>query len=157
MYNRSFRKAASLVLITLMTFGTFMLAGCGKSYEHIFGDVEWLSTYKESSSDTEKKTIKDTFYYSDDWFSDYSNFDSNDPDDCNYTWASKTAGDTKLIAVVMQSINDDWEMRNKAWKQNFTVNEPGVADPSGEHYAYAKAVEKIIDDVAALSGGSPAT
>ena len=199
MYNRSFRKAASLVLITLMTFGTFMLAGCGKSYEHIFGDVEWLSTYKESSSDTEKKTIKDTFYYSDDWFSDdpssenkelalasmqliascvsdeadntgaaflkdmgfdevgYSNFDSDDPDDCNYTWARKAAGDTKLIAVVMQSINDDWEMRNKAWKQNFTVNEPGVADPSGEHYAYAKAVEKIIDDVAALSGGSPAT
>ena len=199
MYNRSFRKAASLVLITLMTFGTFMLTGCGKSYEHIFGDVEWLSTYKESSSDTEKKTIKDTFYYSDDWFSDdpssenkelalasmqliascvsdeadntgaaflkdmgfdevgYSNFDSNDPDDCNYTWAGKTAGDTKLIAVVMQSVNDDWEIRNKAWKQNFTVNEPGSADPSGEHYAYAKAVEKIIDDVAALSGGSPAT
>ena len=70
MNNRSFRKIMTLVLITLMTFGTFMLTGCGKSYEYIFGDVEWRSTYKEKASDTETKTIKDTFYYSDDWFSD---------------------------------------------------------------------------------------
>ena len=70
MNNKSFRKIMTLVLVTLMTFGTFMLTGCGKSYEYIFGDVEWLSTYKEKASDTETKTIKDTFYYSDDWFSD---------------------------------------------------------------------------------------
>ena len=70
MYNKSFRKIMALALVTLMTFGTFMLTGCGKSYEYIFGDVEWLSTYKEKASDTETKTIRDTFYYSDDWFSD---------------------------------------------------------------------------------------
>ena len=198
MYNKSIRKTIALALAALMTFGIFMLSGCGKTYEHIFGDVEWLSTYKESSSDTETKTIKDTFYYSDDWFKDdpssenkelalasmqliascvsdeddntgaaflkdmgfgqigYSDFGSSDPDDCNYTWASKTAGDTKLIAVVMQSVNSDWKLRNKAWKQNFTVNDPESAEPAGEHYAYAKAADKIVDDIAALSGGEPA-
>ena len=46
-----------------------LLTGCGKSYEHIFGDVEWMSTYKEKSSDPDLM-IKDTYYYSDDWFSD---------------------------------------------------------------------------------------
>ena len=193
MDNRSFRKIMALTLAALMTFGTFMLTGCGKSYEHIFGDVEWLSTYKEKSSDQEK-TIKDTFYYSDDWFSDspssenkelalasmqliascvsddadssgaaflksmgfeevgFSDFASDDPDDCNYTWARKSIGDSTLVAVTMQSVNRDWKLRNKAWKQNFTVNEPGDADPSGEHYAYAKAADKVIDDIAALAG-----
>ena len=197
MDNRSFRKIMALTLAALMTFGTFMLTGCGKSYEHIFGDVEWLSTYKEKSSDQEK-TIKDTFYYSDDWFSDspssenkelalasmqliascvsddtdstgaaflksmgfeevgFSDFASSDPDDCNYTWARKPMGDSTLVAVVMQSVNRDWKLRNKAWKQNFTVNEPGDADPSGEHYAYAKAADKVIDDIAALAGDGDA-
>ena len=70
MYRKSFRRTAAFALVLLMSFGTFMLTGCGKSYEYIFGDVEWLSTYKESSSDKEKKTITDTFYYSDDWFKD---------------------------------------------------------------------------------------
>ena len=197
MDNKSFRKIMALTLAALMTFGTFMLTGCGKSYEHIFGDVEWLSTYKEKSSDQEK-TIKDTFYYSDDWFSDspssenkelalasmqliascvsddtdstgaaflksmgfeevgFSDFASSDPDDCNYTWARKSMGDSTLVAVVMQSVNRDWKLRNKAWKQNFTVNEPGDADPSGEHYAYAKAADKVIDDIAALAGDGDA-
>ena len=197
MDNRSFRKIMALTLAALMTFGTFMLTGCGKSYEHIFGDVEWLSTYKEKSSDPEK-TIKDTFYYSDDWFSDspssenkelalasmqliascvsddtdstgaaflkgmgfeevgFSDFASSDPDDCNYTWARKSLGDSTLVAVTMQSVNRDWKLRNKAWKQNFTVNEPGDADPSGEHYAYAKAADKVIDDIAALAGDGDA-
>ena len=197
MDNRSFRKIMALTLAALMTFGTFMLTGCGKSYEHIFGDVEWLSTYKEKSSDPEK-TIKDTFYYSDDWFSDspssenkelalasmqliascvsddtdstgaallksmgfeevgFSDFASSDPDDCNYTWARKSIGDSTLVAVTMQSVNRDWKLRNKAWKQNFTVNEPGDADPSGEHYAYAKAADKVIDDIAALAGDGDA-
>jgi len=186
------------MLIALMVSGTIMLTGCGKSYEHTFGDVEWVSTYKEKSSD-EEKTIKDTYYYSDNWFADdpssenkelalasmqliascvsdeadssgavflrdmgfeevgFSDFASADPDDCNYTWARKTLGDTTLVAVVMQSVNRDPKLRNKVWKQNFTVNEPGDADPSGEHYAYAKAVSKIIDDIAALGGDGDVT
>ena len=197
MDNRSFRKIMALALAAVMTLGTLMLTGCGKSYEHIFGDVEWLSTYKEKSSDPEK-TIKDTFYYSDDWFSDspssenkelalasmqliascvsddadssgaaflksmgfeevgFSDFASSDPDDCNYTWARKSIGDSTLVAVTMQSVNRDWKLRNKAWKQNFTVNEPGAADPSGEHYAYAKAADKVIDDIVALAGDGDA-
>lgn len=194
MYNKSFRKIMALALVTLMTFGTFMLTGCGKSYEYIFGDVEWLSTYKEKASDTETKTIKDTFYYSDDWFSDdpssenpelalasmqliascvsddadstgaaflksmgfeevgFSDFASSDPDDCNYTWARKTIGDSTLVAVAMQSVNREQKLRKKAWKQNFTVNEPGSANPSGEHYAYANAADKAVDDITALAG-----
>ncbi|MBR3124110.1 MAG: hypothetical protein IKF42_01575 [Mogibacterium sp.] len=199
MGKRSFRRVMALMLVMLMTAGTFMLTGCGKSYEYIFGDVEWLSTYKEKSSDTDTKTIKDTFYYSNDWFSDnpssenkelalasmqliascvnddadgtgaaflrnmgfeevgFSDFASDDPGDCNYTWARRSVGDSTLVAVVMQSVNRDWKLRNKAWKQNFTVNEPGNPDPSGEHYAYAEAADKIVDDVTALAGEGPAT
>jgi len=198
MYKGSFRKAAVLLLVSLMTFGAFMLTGCGQSYEHIFGDVEWLSTYREKSADPEK-TIKDTYYYSDDWFSGdpdrenkelalasmqliascvsdeadssgaaflksmgfeevgFSDFASSDPDDCNYTWARKKIGDTTLVAVAIQSVNRDTKLRKKVWKQNFTVNEPGAAEPSGEHYAYAKAVSKIIDDIAGLAGDGTAT
>ena len=35
MYKGSFRKAAVLLLVLLMTFGMFMLTGCGQSYEHV--------------------------------------------------------------------------------------------------------------------------
>lgn len=192
MYKRPYRKAAAFALVMLMTFMTFMLTGCGKSYEYIFGDVGWLSSV--SSSDAEQKLIKDTFYYSDGWFEDnpssenkelalasiqlvascvndvadnpgeaflkkmgfeevgYSDFASTDPDDCNYTWARKSVGDTTLVAVAIQSVNNSWEQKNKAWKQNFTVNEPGNADPSGEHFAYARAVDKVMDDIASLGG-----
>ena len=197
MYKRPYRKAAAFALVMLMTFMTFMLTGCGKSYEYIFGDVGWLSSV--SSSDAEQKLIKDTFYYSDGWFEDnpssenkelalasiqlvascvndsadnpgeaflksmgfeevgYSDFGSSDPDDCNYTWGRRSAGDTTLVAVVIQSVNNGWEQKNKAWKQNFTVNEPGNTDPSGVHYAYAKAVDKVADDIASLAGDGEAT
>ena len=197
MKRNSFRGAAALVLAALMVFSTLMLTGCGKSYEHIFGDVEWMSTYKEKSSDPDVM-IKDTYYYSDDWFSDdpatenkelalasmqlaascvgdrddntgaaflksmgfeevgYSDFASSDPEDCNYTWAKKSLGDKTLVAVVMQSVNTGWQLRNKVWKQNFTVNGPN-GEASGEHYAYATAVDKVVDDIAALGGDGNTT
>ena len=187
----------ALGLAALMVSGAFMLTGCGKSYEHIFGDVEWMSTYKEKASDPHVM-IKDTFYYSDDWFSDdpstenkelalasmqlvascvsdkddnpgaaflrsmgfeevgYSDFASSDPEDCNYAWAKKTVGDTTLVAVVMQSVNTGRQLRNKVWKQNFTVNGPN-GETSGEHYAYATAVDKVVDDIAALAGDGNTT
>lgn len=193
MYRKPLRRSTALMLAAIMIFGTFMLTGCGKSYEYISGDVEWMSSVSDSSSETGTKTIKDTFYYSDDWFGDdpssenpelalasmqltascvsdgadntgeaffksmgfeevgYSDFNSSDPDDCNYTWARKAIGDSTLVAVVIQSVNNGWKQKNKAWKQNFTVNEPGGADPSGEHYAYAAAVDKVADDIAALA------
>ncbi len=197
MKRKAFRRAAALGLIALMVSGAFMLTGCGKSYEHIFGDVEWMSTYKEKASDPHVM-IKDTFYYSDDWFSDdpskenrelalasmqlvascvsdkddnpgaaflrsmgfeevgYSDFASSDPEDCNYAWAKKTVGDTTLVAVVMQSVNTGRQLRNKVWKQNFTVNGPN-GETSGEHYAYATAVDKVVDDIAALAGDGNTT
>ena len=86
----------------------------------------------------------------------YSDFASTDPDDCNYAWAKKSLGDTTLVAVVMQSVNIDWKLRNKVWKQNFTVNGPD-GEASGEHYAYAKAVDKVVDDIAALAGDGNTT
>ena len=198
MNKNTFRKAAALLLAALMTFGAFMLTGCSKSYEYIYGEVEWLSGYRAGPEEAEK-TIKDTFYYSDDWFSDdpasenkelalasmqliascvsdkedssgaaflksmgfeevgFSDFGSSDPDDCNYTWARKTVGDKTLVAVVMQSVNTQWKLRNKVWKQNVTVNGPDGTDPSGEHYAYAKAADKVVDDIAALAGDGNAT
>ena len=67
MNNRSIRRVVALALVSLMAFGSFLLTGCGRSYEYIFGDVEWLSTCSETSADAEKM-IKDTYYYSDDWF-----------------------------------------------------------------------------------------
>jgi len=197
MKRNTFRRVTALTLTVLMVFGTFMLTGCGKSYEHIFGDVEWMSTYKEKASDPDVM-IKDTYYYSDDWFSDdpsaenkelalasmqlvascvsdqddnpgaaflksagfeevgYSDFASTDPEDCNYAWAKKSLGDTTLVAVVMQSVNTDWQLRNKVWKQNFTVNGPN-GETSGEHYAYATAVDKVVDDIAALAGDGNTT
>ena len=199
MNKKAFRRATALALAVLMTFGTLMLTGCGKSYEYIFGDVEWLSTYKSKASDKDTKTIKDTFYYSDDWFADdpssenkelalasmqliascvsdkadssgaaflksmgfeevgFSDFESSDPDDCNYTWARKTVGDKTLVAVVMQSVNTQWKLRNKVWKQNVTVNGPDGSEATGEHYAYAKAADKVADDIAALAGDGNAT
>lgn len=199
MDSRSLRRKAVLALVAAMIFSTCILAGCGKSYEYISGDIEWLSTYKKDSSEKEQKIIKDTFYYSDDWFADdpssenpelalasmqliascvsdeedntgaaflksigfddvgYSDFASKDPDDCNYTWAKKSLGDTTLVAVVMQSANTDRKLRNKVWKQNFTVNDPDGAKSSGEHFAYAKAADKAADDIAALAGDGAAT
>lgn len=196
MNKNTFRKAAALLLAALMTFGAFLLTGCGKSYEYISGEVEWLSGYRAGPEEAEK-TIKDTFYYSDDWFSDdpssenkelalasmqliascvsdeedssgaeflrsmgfeevgFSNFGSSDPADCNYTWARKTLGDKTLVAVAIQSVNYDWKLRNMAWKQNFTVN-GADGESTGEHYAYAKAADKISEEIAALAGDGDA-
>ena len=193
MKTRNIRAALTAVLTVALAAGTFMMTGCGKSYEHTFGELQWYSTYKNDPSDAELKTISDTYYYSDDWFADspekenpelalasmqltasavtdepggpgetflksmgfeevgYSDFASADPDDCNYTWARKKAGDNTIIAVAIQSASNDPAIKNKGWKQNFTVNDPAEAEPAGEHYAYAKAVDKVADDIAALA------
>ena len=196
MYKKPFKRSAVLVLAALIISGMFIMTGCGKSYEYTFGDVEWVSSVRDGSS---VKTIKDTYYYSDDWFSDnpssenqelalasmqlaascvsdvegntgeaflkslgfeeigYSDFSTADPDDCSYTWARKTVGDSTLVAVVIQSVNTGSKQRNKVWKQNFTVNDPESDDPSGEHYAYAVAADKAIDDIAALAADGETT
>ena len=195
MKNIQRKTAALAALIAALAACVLVMAGCGKSYEHTFGDLEWYATYRSDPSDKEIRTIKDTYYYSDDWFSGdpsadneelalasmqlaasaavddpdgigadflksmgfdetgFSDFKSSDPDDCNYTWAKKTVDDKgfTVIAVVIQSSTDDRKIRNKAWKQNFTVNDPSSDDPQGEHYEYAKVVDNIVDDIAALA------
>ena len=81
----------------------------------------------------------------------FSDFKSADPDDFNYTWGRKTLKDgTTLVAVAVQSASSDMAVKNKGWKQNFTVNGDSS---SGEHYAYAKAVDKMIGGIADLGTG----
>ena len=180
------KKKLSAVCAALLT--SALLCACGGSYTYTTGDVDWYSTYSK-----DEKIIKDTYYYSDDWFSDRpekdneelalasmqltasavtgdengtgaaflksmgfedtgaSDFASTDPDDFNYIWGRKTLDDgTSLVAVAVQSSSTDMSVKNKGWKQNFTVN----GDISeGEHYAYAKAVDRMIDGIADLGTG----
>ena len=86
----------------------------------------------------------------------FSDFESSDPDDCNYTRGRKTVGEGDsaftLVAVAIQSSSHNAATKNKGWRQNFTVNDENSSEPAGEHYAYAKAVDKVIDDIAALGG-----
>ena len=182
------------VTVMILAAGMMLMTGCGKSYEYKFGELDWYSTYRDKADETEMKTIRDSFYYSDGWFSDspesenkelalasmqlaassvtddedgagasflkemgfeevgFSDFSSDDPDDCNYTWGRKKLDDGVLVAVAVQSASDDPAIKNKGWKQNFTVNDPESGEPSGEHYAYSLAVDKVIDDIAALGG-----
>ena len=53
-------SAALVIMISVMVF----LASCGNSYNYTSGNVDWESTYSAGN------TIHDTFYYSDDWFSE---------------------------------------------------------------------------------------
>ena len=181
--------ALALILAAAMTIG--MLTGCGASYDYITGDVDWNSTY------TSDKTINDTFYYSDDWFSGnpesqndelalasmqliasgitnedngygasflrsmgfneigFVNWDNKSADTCRYMWGRKTVsgskGDYTLVAVVIQNYALDRKSRLKNWRQNFTANDPDASEPAGEHYAYSKAVDSIVDGVAELA------
>ena len=185
------RKALCIMASFLLLLS---LAACGgDSYEHIFGDLEWYSTFKADSDQKELKLIKDSYYYSDGWFETdpskenqelalasiqlaasatdgdedgpgtaflksmgfeevgFSDFDMKGEFDCNYTFARKSLGDTELVAVIFQSTSEDPKVKNAGWKQNFMLNEPDVADPSGEHYAYSKVVESVIEEIAALA------
>ena len=178
------RTAAAVTAVVLAS----VLCACGSSYTYTKGDVEWYSTY---SKGTEK--VKDSYYYSDDWFADrpekdndelalasmqltaaavtdepggagesflrsmgfeecgYSDFKSDDPDDFNYTWGRKTLDDgTQLIAIAVQSFSTDTSVKNKGWKQNFTVNGDSA---EGDHHAYSVAVDKKIDEIAGLGSG----
>ena len=165
-----------------------VLCSCGSSYTYTKGDVEWYSTYSR-----DQKIIKDTYYYSDDWFGDkpekdneelalasmqlvgsavtddadgtsaaflksmgfedvgFSDFASQDPDDFNYTWGRKTLDDgTTLVAVAVQSSTPDQNLKKKGWKQNFIVNGDST---EGDHFAYQRAVGKMIEGIAALGEG----
>ena len=76
-------------------------------------------------------------------------FDSDDPDDCAYTWAAKTIDDYTLVAVVVQSYAFDSSIKEKGWKQNFKVNGETETD---EHFAFGRAVDSVVDGIASLGG-----
>ena len=76
-------------------------------------------------------------------------FGTDDSDDCAYTWATKKIGDKTLVAIVFQSYALDSATKVKAWKQNFHVNDE---DAFGEHAAFKKASEKVLDGIASLGG-----
>lgn len=80
-------------------------------------------------------------------------YETDDPDDCAYTYAIKKIGDCKLIAIAVQSYAFDTPTKIKGWKQNFLVNDDSA---SGEHAAFAKAVGKVLDGIAGLGGGENA-
>ena len=79
----------------------------------------------------------------------FAGFETEDPDDCAYTWATKKLGDYTLVAIVIQSYALDAPTKTKGWKQNLRVNGEFA---SGEHAAFKKAAEKVLDGIAALGG-----
>lgn len=71
---------------------------------------------------------------------------------CNYTYGKKVLRDgSTLLAVSIENYTFDLDSKIKGWKQNFFVNGEEI---SAEHYAYDKAVDAVIDDVAGLGDGS---
>ena len=82
-------------------------------------------------------------------FSDvgFVNFNTPDSDDLAYMYGIKVKDDTAIIAIVVQSYSFSSAVKEKAWKQNFTVNGTSI---NAEHYAFAKAVDKVIDSIVSL-------
>jgi len=76
-------------------------------------------------------------------------FETTDPDDCAYTWARKQCGDQTLVAIVFQSYALDSATKAKGWTQNFHVNDESA---SGEHAAFKKASEKMLDGILSIGG-----
>ena len=80
-------------------------------------------------------------------------FDSGDPDDCAFMWGKKNIEkDGKanvLLAVVIQSYSMDKKIKEKGWKQNFTVNGEVI---DAEHYAFSVAAKKVLPEILSLSG-----
>ena len=190
--KRYTRRIAAAVMAAMLVMTMGMMSSCSKSYEHTFGDVEWLSTYAKEPG----TTIKDSYYYSDGWFETkpetenrelalasmqltaaainndgdgmgasflkdmgfgevgFSDFESKDPDDFNFTYGIKDLenGD-KIVAVAIQSTSDDPAIKSKGWRQNFIVNDPDAKDPAGEHYAFAKAADSKFEEIASLGEG----
>lgn len=83
----------------------------------------------------------------------FSDFNSDDPADCNYSWGRKSLEGGDLIAVVIQSRSGgDKSIQNKGWRQNVTVNDPDAAEPAGEHFGFACAADAVLEDIRALGG-----
>jgi len=86
----------------------------------------------------------------------FERFDSADPNDCTYTWGTKTITDGSdsytLVAVAIQSSSLSSQTKIKGWKQNFTLNGDSEEATTGEHFAFARAADTVVDEIAALGG-----
>jgi len=159
--------------------------------DYRYGTLNLNSTYESG------KLLKDSYYYTDDWFFQspdkenhslallsmqgvaaavgnaqdgpgasflkslgfedisFHGFGSSDPYDCAFTLAKKTiesgSQSSQLIAVFVESTSLDSKVKEKSWKQNFTVNEPEGANEqtsnSAEQYAYSLAADKAYKQI----------
>ncbi|MCR4951002.1 MAG: hypothetical protein K6A40_06745, partial [Solobacterium sp.] len=184
--HSGFRKILAAALAVILPLTNLPAVHAEEEDPNIYGTLTEISTSDPSV------TLKDSFYYSDDWFSQkpevrndalalvsmqltaaaiddntdgygtaflkelgfsdigYSDFDSEDPEDCAYTYAKKTLKDgTTLTVVCVQSYSVDPKVKMKGWKQNFIVNGENA---EGEHKGFGTASDKVIDAVAALGG-----
>ena len=86
----------------------------------------------------------------------FERFESADPDDCAYTWGTKTIDDGSdsytLVAVAIQSYSFDSQAKSKGWRQNFILNDESAGVLSREHLAFSRAADKVVGDIAALGG-----
>lgn len=105
------RRLAAAVMALILTAA---LSACGSSYEYTKGDVEWYSTYAKC-----QETIKDTYYYSNDWFRE-------DP--------SKDIDELALASMqlVGASVTDDENGPGAAFLRSMGFEEVGFSDFASE-------------------------
>lgn len=188
--------AAFLTLILTTGLWPASLSGpltlhAAETADYQYGTLNLNSTYESG------KLLKDTYYYTDDWFFQspddqndslallsmqgvaaavgnaqdgpgasflkslgfeeisFHGFGSSDPYDCAFTLAKKNikkgSQSSQLIAVFVESTSLDSKVKEKSWKQNFTVNEPEGANErasnSAEQYAYSLAADKAYEEI----------
>lgn len=194
----SHRQATSRWFLTFLLAALVLLALAPKDAQA--QDADHFGTVDEYSTFAPGERLKDSFFYSDDWFlaapeerndalalasmqliattveadpggsaatllSDLGftqvgleRFDSNDPNDCAYTWGTKTiqdgSGPCTLVAIAVQSYSLEPATKEKGWRQNFMLNGESGDETSGEHAAFARAADTVIDPIASLGGTS---
>lgn len=115
------KKTITMLLIMILTV---CLSGCGRSYEYTSGDLEWYSTYSPG------KMIADTYYFSDDWFSD-------DPSSENKELALAS------MQLTAAAVTDDEGGSGAAFLKSIGFDEVGFndfadSDPDGCNYTWAR-------------------
>lgn len=75
-------------------------------------------------------------------------FNTENTDDAAATVAAKMVGNTKIVAVIIESYSFSSDSKKKAWKQNFTVN--GTDGVETEHAVWSKAAYGLADELTEL-------
>lgn len=138
-------KKTSILFLTLIL--TLCLAGCGSSYEYTSGSLEWYSTY------TPGKMISDTYYYSDDWFSDDPSSENQELAlaSMQFTAASVTNDETGASAAFLKSIGFDEVgfsdfTSSDSDSCNYTWGRKTISDGKGDFTLVAVAVQSYALD-----------